>query len=242
MSTKLSAADIEAYQRDGIFFPVRVMPTATAARLLPKLEQLTTDREKPEPIRQPHLRFRWAWDLALRPAVLDAVEDVLGPDLLVHSTIVFHKPGGSALYVSWHQDSLYRRLRAPKMTSAWIALTESQVDNGCMRVIPGSHRGGILHHVETPTPDNLLSHGQEVTGVDESQALDVVLKPGEMSLHHGDIVHGSNPNRSARERAGFIVRFATPEVERLSQPGIRARGCAACHHLELLESPPVGLE
>ena len=100
------------------------------------------------------------------------------------------------------------------------------------------HLESILPHLENPTHDNLLRNGQTIEGVDEDQAWDIVLRPGEMSLHHGDIIHGSNANRSSRERIGFIVRFVTPEVERASHPLIQVRGTASCPHLELMSAPP----
>ena len=238
MPRSLSPEQVAAYERDGVFFPARVLTDAEVAWFRSRFAAAAAGQEKAQPIRQPHLSLAWAYALATHPAVVDAAEDVLGPEVLLHSTIIFYKRPSDPGYVSWHQDGLYATLRAPRLTSAWIALSDSTVENGCMRVIPGSHRQGILPHVESPTGDNLLKHGQAVEGVDESQARDVVLAAGEMSLHHGDIVHGSNPNRSATERIGFIVRFVTPEVRAANHPLVRVRGGVDCSHLEMLAGPP----
>jgi non-heme Fe2+,alpha-ketoglutarate-dependent halogenase len=241
MPNALSSAQIAGYERDGVIFPARVLSRAEVRACRANFVEATAGLAGPaQPIRQPHLRLRWAYDLALHPAVLDVVEDLLGPDLLVHSTIIFHKPPGDPAFVSWHQDGLYATLRVPNLTSAWIALADSTVENGCMRVVPGTHRAGILPHVEKPSGHNLLNHGQSVEGVDESLAVNVVLRAGEMSLHHAEIVHGSNPNQSRRSRIGFIIRFVTPGVLSVDHPLVRARGAAGCAHLPLLETPPAG--
>ena len=239
MPNSLTPLQVADYERDGALFPIRVLSDEETGRFRECfLAGISGMEGRPGPVRQPHLSLPWAYDLATHPAVVGAVESVLGPEVLVHSTIIFFKRPGDGGYVSWHQDGLYSTLRAPRLTSAWIALSESTVENGCMRVIPGSHRQGILPHLENPTHDNLLRNGQTIQGVDEDQAWDIVLRPGEMSLHHGDIVHGSNPNRSDKERIGFIVRFVTPEVEQAAHPLIQVRGTAPCPHLELLSSPP----
>jgi ectoine hydroxylase-related dioxygenase (phytanoyl-CoA dioxygenase family) len=239
MPGSLSSSQVGDYERDGILFPVRVLTDDEVARFRREFAPLVSGLEgRAQPIRQPHLSLPWASELATHPAVADAAESVLGPDVLVHSTIIFFKRPGDGGYVSWHQDGLYATLRAPRLTSAWIALSASTVENGCMRVIPGSHHQGIVPHAEKPSEGNLLRHGQAVEGVDETLARDVVLQPGEMSLHHGDIVHGSSPNRSPEERIGFIVRFVTPAVEKADHPLIRVRGTAPCPHLDLLPGFP----
>jgi non-heme Fe2+,alpha-ketoglutarate-dependent halogenase len=189
---------------------------------------------------QLHLHFRWAFDLATRPAVLDAVEDIVGPDILVHSTTMFCKQSHDPGYVSWHQDAHNWRLDEPRLVSAWIALSESTPENGCLRVIPGSHRGR-LEHEERPSEDNMLATGLTVADeVDESAAVDFVLDPGEMSLHHADLVHGSRGNRSDGKRIGFAIRYVSPAVsqERPHHAVVLARGEDVHGHYELLEREP----
>jgi non-haem Fe2+, alpha-ketoglutarate-dependent halogenase len=141
------------------------------------------------------------------------VEGVLGPDILVWASSMFAKSAHSPDFVSWHQDMAYWGLDPPDIVTAWLALTDSSPDNGCMRVVPGTHKLDIAPHHDTYAADNMLSRGQEAAvEVDESKVADIVLKPGEMSLHHAKIVHGSRANLSARPRLGFAIRYISPAV------------------------------
>lgn len=242
---RLSPAQLDAYRRDGVLFPIPALTAEEAARYracLDELEARLGGQPRPSDMSQPQLHFRWAYELATHPAVLDVIEDVLGPDVLVHSASIFSKPAGSRAYVSWHQDGAYWGLSEPAVTSAWIALSESMPENGCLRVVPGSHTRRVLPFTETPgATDNLLASGLEVAvEVDEADARDVVLRPGEMSLHHVDIVHGSNPNRSAIKRAGFAVRYVAPHVSQSLEHHevLLARGRDDHHHYRILTEPP----
>lgn len=152
-------------------------------------------------------------DLARTPAILDAVESLLGPNLLVWSVELFIKEPGSMKTVSWHQDLTYWGMgETDGEVTAWVALSDVSVEAGCMRFIPGSHAGQIVAHADTYAADNLLSRGQEIQGVDEAAAVHGMLLPGEMSLHHGRTFHASGPNRSADRRIGLAIRYVTPEV------------------------------
>jgi ectoine hydroxylase-related dioxygenase (phytanoyl-CoA dioxygenase family) len=186
-----------------------------------------------------HLFFPWAYRLATADALLNAVESVLGPELVIDGTLVFYKPPQDSSYASWHQDSVYSGWHLTPSVSAWIALTPSEPGNGCMRVIPGSHHDGLLAHDNVNDPNLLNRRGERLrSDVDESQAVDVVLQPGEMSLHHTNVVHGSNRNGSAGPRIGFIVRFVTNETMNRDRQVMRVRGAADCSHLRLA-APPV---
>ncbi|MEL6690424.1 MAG: phytanoyl-CoA dioxygenase family protein [Pseudomonadota bacterium] len=152
-------------------------------------------------------------EAARTPAVLDAVEGILGPNLLAWSVELFIKEPGSNKTVSWHQDITYWGMgETDDEVTAWIALSDVSVKAGCMRFIPGSHKGGIVDHEDTFSEDNLLSRGQEIGGIDESQAVHGPLKPGEMSLHHGRCFHASGANGSDDRRIGLAIRYVTPEV------------------------------
>ena len=204
--------------------------------------QIGEDR-RPERFGQWHLCFRWAYDLATHSPILDAVEDLLGPDLLVHSTSAFAKRPHSPEFVSWHQDGYNWGLDVPRLASAWVALTESTSENGCLRVIPGSHRRARLDHTTRHHENNLLGTGLQVAAeVDESQAVDVRLEAGEMSFHHVDIVHGSGPNHSDGPRIGFAIRYITPEVaqRRTHHEVVLARGSDRYGHFALRTTPPGG--
>ena len=187
-----------------------------------------------------HLFFPWAYRLATHSAVLDAVENILGPDLVIDGTLVFYKPPRDSSYASWHQDSVYSGWHLTPSVSAWIALTASEPGNGCMRVIPRSHKLGLLDHDNVHNDPNLLNRrGERIRmDVDESQAVDIVLRPGEMSLHHTNMVHGSKPNGSDGPRIGFIVRFVTSRTTNRERSVVQARGSGDCSHLKVA-SPPV---
>lgn len=185
-----------------------------------------------------HYRFGWAYDLTLHPRVLDAVSEILGDDVVVWGSLILSKPPHDDGFIAWHQDGEYADfLGGAPAVSAWIALTDSTTESGCMRVVPGSHKTKLAH-AERHDPKNMLSRGQEIAAeVDEADAVDVVLRAGEMSLHHVDIVHGSNPNRASWWRTGFIVRYSTPQMLRAASPVVVARGRRAAH-LDTFEGRP----
>jgi ectoine hydroxylase-related dioxygenase (phytanoyl-CoA dioxygenase family) len=213
---------IDVYERDGVVFPIRVL----------------SDGEVREFRGELHMRYEWAFRLASHPAVLDAVESLIGPEILIDGNLVFYKPPHDASYASWHQDSVYSGWHLTPSVSAWIALTASDPANGCMRVIPGSHKQGLLEHDNVQDPHMLNRRGERLRmDVDETQAIDLVLRPGEMSLHHTNIVHGSNPNTSDGPRIGFIVRFVTNQSTNRDRQVMRVRGKADCSHLRLVEPP-----
>lgn len=151
--------------------------------------------------------------LARTPAILDAVEGVLGADLLAWSVELFIKEAKSPKTVSWHQDITYWGMgETDDEVTAWVALSDVSQQAGCMRFIPGSHKGGIAGHVDTFDDNNLLSRGQSIEGIDEAQAVFGPLKPGEMSLHHGRCFHASGANDSDDRRIGLAIRYVTPAV------------------------------
>ena len=232
---------VERYAHDGLLFPIRVLSAAEAVRYRDALEQVAQvcgdgERRRFDNL---HLFFPWAYRLATDEQLLNAVETILGPDLVVDGTLVFYKPPHDASYASWHQDSVYSGWHLTPSVSAWIALTPSERSNGCMRAIPGSHKDGLLEHDNVLDDPNLLNRrGERIRmDVDESQAVDIVLQPGEISLHHTNIVHGSNPNGSDGPRIGFIVRFVTSKTTNRERPVMRVRGDADCSHLRLAPPP-----
>jgi chlorinating enzyme len=245
MGKLLTAAQVEQYHRNGILFPVSVLSPGETVRFRAAFEEVAArlgGRPVAQALGHTHAYFRWAYDLATHPRILDAVEDVLGPDLLVWTVSIFPKYPRDPGYISWHQDGTYWGLDSPRVMTAWVALTDSTLDNGCMRVMPGSHRRPILPHRDTYAADNRLSRGQEIeVEVDEQDAVDVVLRAGEMSLHHVNIIHGSDPNPSDGSRIGFAPRFTTPETRQIDgEPptAVLARGRDGYGHFQLLPGPP----
>jgi non-heme Fe2+,alpha-ketoglutarate-dependent halogenase len=235
---RLSASAVSTYQRDGIVFPLAALPPARVLQLRESLEALEAGLgDRPTPMRWTHLCFSWAYDVAMDAAVLDSVEAVLGPEIIVMGSIVLSKHPGHEAYVGWHQDSMNDGDEAAPAVSAWIAVTDSTPANGCMRVIPATqHR--MLAHCEVADHANLLRAGRVLAEpVNEEQAVDVELRAGEMSLHHDLIVHGSRPNCGSGKRIGFVVRYTTPAARSRGFPVVRARGSAPCPHLELAGRP-----
>ena len=152
-------------------------------------------------------------EAARNPRILDIVEAILGPDLLAWSVELFIKEPGSVKTVSWHQDITYWGMgETDDEVTAWIALSDVSIEAGCMRFLPGSHKGGLVAHNDTFADDNLLSRGQEIADVDEDHAMFGPLRPGEMSLHHGRCFHASGQNRSTDRRIGLAIRYVTPAV------------------------------
>ncbi|QEH38553.1 Phytanoyl-CoA dioxygenase (PhyH) [Aquisphaera giovannonii] len=246
MGRRLSAADVARFEEDGVLFPVAALDPGPLAAFRSGFESVMEalgDDRRPERFGQWHLCFRWAYDLVTHPPILDAVEDLLGPDILVHSASAFAKRPGSPEFVSWHQDGYNWELDVPRLASAWVALTDSTPENGCLRVVPGSHRRSRLDHLARHHEHNMLGSGLQVADeVVESQAVDVALRAGEMSFHHVDIVHGSGPNRSRGPRIGFAIRYTTPGVSqrRSHHEVVLARGSDRHARFDVRAAPPSG--
>jgi hypothetical protein len=214
----LSPDAVRAYQEQGYYAPVRVLTVEEAAEIRRHLEDYEARFGALKgPLRhKSHLLFTWLDDLIRQPRILDAVEDIIGPNILCWGTSFFIKEARDPAYVSWHQDSTYWGLEPPDIVSAWLALSESTVENGAIRVIPGSHKMDQLQHRDTFAANNLLSRGQEIAvDVDERQAVTLKLAPGEMSLHHVRLIHGSDPNPSGRRRIGFAIRYLPTYVRQV---------------------------
>ncbi len=200
-----------------------------------------------------HLDQRFVWDLGAHPKILDAVEAVIGPDVMLLATHFFCKypepqdagQGRAERFVAWHQDVTYWGLDPAFAITAWYAVDDSDAENGCMRAIPGTHHG-IREHGKSERKGNLLSINQEVpvTPEEEARAVDMPLRAGEISLHHGALIHGSNPNRSSRRRCGLTLRYIPTSVKQvktnsIGRPyrAILVRGKDAHRHFEEIAPP-----
>ena len=240
----LTAEQVNEYDAAGFLHPIEVLDRDEADWFRSQYDSVTAmlgGAPKAIQMTQVHRFYGWAWELASHPAVLNAVESVLGPDILLWSAQVFPKPARDSGYITMHQDGTYWGLDGGEVTTAWIALTASTRENGCMRLLPGSHRSAILPHNDTFATDNLLTRGQEVQAeYDEKDVVDIELKPGQMSLHHVRAIHGSRSNPSDTPRIGFAIRYMTPEV-RPVRPGESAalvRGVDRCGNWVLRSDPP----
>ena len=226
----LTEHDVRQYRKTGYLAPIRVMSASDAAAIRAKLEAFEAIAGPlAGKLRQKsHLLFTWLNDLVRHERILDAVEDVIGHDILCWGTSFFIKEPRNPSFVSWHQDSTYWGLEPADIVTAWIALSDSTAENGAMRVIPGSHTMAQVPHRDTFRPDNLLSRGQEVmVDVDGAEAVTLALKAGEMSLHHVRLIHGSDPNPSVSAASASRSATSRPMSVRSPAPTIGLLWCGA---------------
>jgi len=213
----MTPQDLARYRETGFLAPLRALPEAEMAGCLAQLEQDEAGRGGRIGAVQNikvHLLLPWIWDLVHDPRIVDPVTAILGPDVLCWASGFFDKRPGEARHVPWHQDATYWGLSEPQALTAWLAFTPSGPENGGLRVVPGTHRAPV-HHRDTFDNTNMLPGREEVAvEVDEAQAVDIVLAPGEMSLHHLLLVHGSRPNQGSERRCGLAIRYIAGHLGR----------------------------
>lgn len=212
----------EAYERDGFVFPIDIVGESEAGELRADLEagerELAGEPEKLSlllsyPV---HLLPSFA-KLIRHPKMLEAAKTILGPDLMVWGSHLFIKEANTESFVSWHQDLTYWGLDDADEVTAWFALSASNVASGCMNFVAGSQRKNLVPHRDTSDERNLLSRGQEVAvDVDDSEAVPIILKPGQISLHHGHLFHASGPNTTNDRRIGAAIRYISPSMKQRS--------------------------
>ena len=219
MTKILTEDQVAGFRRDGYLFPLSVLSGAEAAGYYTEFQLIESQcgGKISGGVRyKPHILLPFLNDLIRNSKILDAVEDIIGPNILCWASSFFNKDARDPSYVSWHQDSTYWGLSEPEVVTAWVALTPSKIGNGCTQVIPGTHTIDQVGHRDTNAEHNLLSRGQEVeVDVDESKAVDLELNAGEISLHHVRLIHGSPPNPSDQRRIGYAIRYIPPHVYQL---------------------------
>ena len=205
-----------AYERDGFVCPVPVLSAAEAQAARAELEAWEAARGAPIDFPEKsksYLLFNWADQLAHHPRILDAVEDLIGPDILVYHSTLFLKEAHSAAFVRWHQDSTYFYLAPHLHVTAWVALSVASEAAGCMRALPGSHRWGSFAHDDKPEPMNMIRRGQGISErFDAETGCALPLRAGEMSLHHTDLVHASGANDTDDRRIGLAISYIPAHV------------------------------
>jgi non-haem Fe2+, alpha-ketoglutarate-dependent halogenase len=190
---------------------------------------------------KPYLLFPWAAKLVRHPRILDVVEALIGPDILVFHTTIWLKEAGAGNFVPWHQDATYFGLSPHEHVTAWVALTPSNRENGCVQVLPGSHGSGQRAHRDERDQRAMLSRGQTMTeALDESAAVDLLLEPGEVTFHHTLMVHRSAPNQSRQTRIGFGISYIPARVRHVTGTRLSAslvRGEDRHGHFDLEPEP-----
>lgn len=255
----LTAEEIDRYRQDG-FLPARpVLSAAEVERFRQDCDrccavpvklggQREADIEKRLASNRvkPYLLYPWAAELVRHPRILDAVEALIGPDILVYHTTVFWKDAESETFLPWHQDGTYFGLEPFDHLTAWVALTPSVPENGCVRVLPGSQREGQLAHADLRQPNAMLSRGQTVVAdIPQDAGVDLLLTPGDMTLHNTMTVHRSGPNRSAERRIGIGISYIPASVRHTGPTRLSAtlvRGTNRYGHFDLEPAPTAELD
>lgn len=215
MAKVLTPEQIAQFEERGYLFPLDAMSAAEAAALRARFEAYESgigDSAHRHIRIKSHLAFPWLLDVARHPRILDAVEDLIGPDILIYLCTLWFKNANDPSFVSWHQDSAYYGLDPHDVVTMWFAITDATPEMGCMRVLPGTHRGPDRSHVETYHPENLLSRGQTIEGLDVSGAVEMPLRAGQFSIHHERLVHGSAANATGERRMGMSVIYVPSHV------------------------------
>ena len=221
MNKLLSDKQVAAYGRDGFVHPVPVLTPAEVAEWRGELQ--TWEAARGAPIDFPekskfYLLFNWGDQLVHHPRVLDAVEDLIGPDILVYHSTLFLKEAQTSAFVRWYQDSTYFYLEPHLHVTAWVALSDATVQAGCMRALPGSHRWGAFDHDDRPDPMNMIKRGQGISGrFDGETGTMMPVMAGEMSLHHTDLVHASSTNDSDDRRIGYAISYIPAHIKPTGQ-------------------------
>ncbi|MFA9419803.1 MAG: phytanoyl-CoA dioxygenase family protein [Gammaproteobacteria bacterium] len=170
-----------------------------------------------------HTILSSAAKLTCHASLLDVVEELIGPDILIYNATYIIKEPNTRSHVSWHQDLTYWGLDSDDQVSVWLALSDASESSGCMRMIPGSHQLGQQHHIlGEQDENNVLFQSQRVADIDESKAVSAELKPGQASFHHGWLLHASSPNVGADRRIGLNIQYIAPHVRQTKLPGFTA--------------------
>ena len=204
--TPLTIKQINQYNKNGYIAPIDIL----------SLEQVKEIREEIENVEK-----KWPYEInelnrnnihyyspifdqiVHNSKILDVVENFLGPNILAAGTVLFLKEPENKGFISWHQDGIYQGWKPCNSITAWLAITEVNEENGCMRMWPSSHKDNFKEHKDTFDEDNLLTRGQTIENVPVKDTVPIILKPGQLSIHHPKTVHGSGPNLSKSRRIGF---------------------------------------
>ena len=207
--TNLSDHQINFYNEKGYIAPIDVLSIKEANEIREEIE--TIEKKWPNALEglgrnYVHMISPIFNNVCINNKILDAVESVIGKNILICGTTLFIKNTNEKGFVSFHQDAKYIGLEPHNWVTAWIAVTNSNEENGCMRMWPGSHKEDLKNHEQKFDEDNLLTRGQTIANVPIEETDPVVLKAGQMSLHHPTVIHGSGLNRSNDRRIGFVVQ------------------------------------
>ena len=241
MNKVLGPDEVAHYGDNGYVSPLRAFDEAAARGYRARLE----DGERshglaPDQRRKMHLYLKWVDEVVHHPGVLDAVEDLIGPDILVYHLTLWMKEPQTDAFISWHQDSTYFGLSPAEHVTAWVALSPSSLESGCVQVVPGSHLGGQVTHAQEKDQSNLFATGQSLHVPVDAPIELMVLEPGQFSLHHTYLFHNSMPNRSNDRRIGLGISYIPTRCRCSSKVRLSAslaRGTDRFGHFDLDPRP-----
>lgn len=244
----LSQEQVDRYRYDGFLFPCPALAPAEVGEALAGLARL--EAWLGTPLTKADMKWRsatytyldWANRLVRNPAVLDIVEDVIGPNILVYTSTFFIKEPGSPTFAAWHQDSTYFGLTPHDHVTAWIALTEAGSQAGCMDVLSARGKPRQMHHKALKLANSINGGGQSIVEpVDETGAVAMELSSGSLSLHHTLCAHRSAPNQAAHRRIGYGVSYIPTHCRMTGtyrMPAMLVRGEDKYGNFDLFEPPP----
>ena len=228
------------YEKNGFYSPISVLDQSLAHEYLTILERVETKFELLNYRYKIHTALDFAYQIATSEKLLDEVETLIGPNILLYNTSFVIKEPHSKTHISWHQDLTYWGFNDDKQVAAWVALSDATEESGCMHMIPGSHKNGRVDHKTTQDQNNLLHHGQTIENVSEIDAVSVPLKAGEASLHHGWTMHTSYPNLSNDRRIGLTINYISTDMYQTqtdNDSAMLVRGVDQFNHFEI-DQPP----
>lgn len=249
MPKALTPEQVESYRHNGFLYPLPALSPEEIAACLAGLERLET--ELGSPVADAEVKWRshgyahspWFNELIRHPRILDAIEDVIGPDILVWTSTFFIKEPGSKTFAAWHQDGAFFGLEPSEQVCAWVALTDASAEAGCMEMLSGKGAARLYHHAAMGLKNSINRAGQTIVEpFDKSNPTPMALKAGEFSLHHEFAVHRSAPNHAAHRRVGIGLNYLPPHVRVNSPVRLKAmlvRGEDKFGHWDLID-PPAG--
>jgi ectoine hydroxylase-related dioxygenase (phytanoyl-CoA dioxygenase family) len=252
MPKVLTPEQVTQYQRDGFLFPMPALSSDQVAFYRDKLNDFETMIGAPvtSPAVDPRYRYRthtllsWVYDLVRHSAIVDATEDLIGPNIMVYMITWFIKEPHSEAITVWHQDATYFGLRPHLHVTAWLALSDASLASGCMEFLSGSPALGQLKHRSFAHKNSINGGGQRaVIDVDESAVVAAPLRAGEFSFHNTLCLHRSQPNTTDARRIGLAISYIPTHVRHIGSkfpaPAMLVRGVDTYDHFEH-EEPPSG--
>ncbi|MBK18354.1 MAG: hypothetical protein CMM52_05905 [Rhodospirillaceae bacterium] len=214
MGKALTTEQVNQYHNDGFLFPFDVFTESEAAGIADRFAEMERNLGEEMQSRfrnKAQLPFPWLCDLVANERLLDAVEDLIGPDILCWGSSFFTKKARDPRFISWHADDFVYGFEPAETVTAWLAFHPSTVESGCVQYIPGSHHDDPTYEF-IPDPNNLARNGQHAIGINEDDAVFAVLKAGEVVFHHQSVVHSSGPNNADHPRVGLAIHYTAPNV------------------------------